>query len=225
MSVVDYFLNSLVKYLQKKQKARKRKKKTKRRPAKTSRNKVKSKPVKKRLGTAQRKTAYQKGGAVKRPAKKASKKSSGIKKQKSSRASAKNKKKSISGGKNHKVQIQKKSAGRKPSVSAKVKSGKIKKIKKVGSKNAGDKGALKEVCIGEITHYFSRIQVVVLKMTRGKLTVGDQIHIKGRGADFIQKVQSLQIESVDVKVAQKGELVGLKVGKAVKPGNKVFIPA
>jgi hypothetical protein len=39
-------------------------------------------------------------------------------------------------------------------------------------------------------------------------------------------VESLQIESEDVKVAPKGQLVGLKVIKPAKPGDKVFkLPA
>ena len=79
-----------------------------------------------------------------------------------------------------------------------------------------------EVCIGEITHYFSRIQVVVLKITGGKLCVGENIRIQGKGTDFAQKVQSLQIESVDVKSANKGQLVGLKVRKKARPGDKVY---
>ena len=78
------------------------------------------------------------------------------------------------------------------------------------------------VLTGEITHYFSKISVVVVKMTHGTLSVGNRIHIQGKGADFTQKVDSLQIESRDVKIAPKGQLVGLKVIKPAKPGDKVF---
>ncbi len=84
-----------------------------------------------------------------------------------------------------------------------------------------DKKASKEVCVGVITHYFSAIQVVVLKMTGG-VRVGDTIRIKGGSENFVQKIGSLQIESIDVKTARKGQLVGLKVNKKVKVGSKVF---
>lgn len=79
----------------------------------------------------------------------------------------------------------------------------------------------KEFLVGEITHYFSKIQVVVVKVTKEPLKVGDQIHIYGK-SDFIQKVASIQIESVDVKSAKKGQLVGLKVNKEASVGDKVF---
>jgi len=77
--------------------------------------------------------------------------------------------------------------------------------------------------MGDITHYFSKIQVVVMKMTHGTFHVGDTIRIKGKKSDFIQKVSSLQIESVDVRSARKGQLVGLKVNRPAREGDKVYL--
>ena len=96
-------------------------------------------------------------------------------------------------------------------------------IKKVILPKATAKAAqAKEESIGEITHYFSRIRVVVVKVARGIMKVGDEIHILGRKTDFRQKINSIQIESVDVKEARKGQLVGLKVVKEASPGDKVY---
>ena len=78
------------------------------------------------------------------------------------------------------------------------------------------------VLTGEVTHYFSKIMVVVVKITRWSLAIGNRIQIKGNITNFSQKVESLQIESRDVKVAPKGQLVGLKVVQSAKPGDKVF---
>lgn len=80
----------------------------------------------------------------------------------------------------------------------------------------------KGVLIGEVTHYFSKIMVCVVKVTHASFSVGDHIRIQGNGAAFAQKVVSLQIESQDVRVAPKGQLVGLKVAQSAKPGDKVF---
>ncbi|MCK5179708.1 MAG: hypothetical protein KAR32_09270 [Candidatus Omnitrophica bacterium] len=187
MSLVDYFLNSLIKQLQKTQKARDKKRKTRRASAKKSRKLVKLGSSRKKSTGVKRKGVSRKEKPVKRPVKKSAKKSPRVKK-----------KKAVS------------------------KSIVPKKIKKTVAKIPKDKKASNEVCIGEITHFFSRIQVVVLKMTSGSLSVGDNIHIKGRGVDFSQKVGSLQIESNDVKIARKGALVGLKVNKVVKVGSKVY---
>lgn len=104
----------------------------------------------------------------------------------------------------------------------KTKPVRVEKPRTAAAPFAEEKKSPKEVCVGQITHFFPRIQVVVLKMTGGTISVGNTIHIKGRGTDLIQKVGSLQIESVDVKTARKGQLVGLKVEKAVKVGSKVY---
>ena len=82
---------------------------------------------------------------------------------------------------------------------------------------------LPEKALGVVTHYFSRIEVVVVELTKAGLKVGDTIRIKGKTTDFAQKVKSLQIESVDVSSAKKGALVGLKVVRAAKEGDKVFL--
>ena len=79
--------------------------------------------------------------------------------------------------------------------------------------------------IGEITHFFSKIQVVVVRIDKGILRVGDKIQIKGRKTNLVQRVASMQVESVDVKVARKGQLIGLKVDKAADVGDKVYLAA
>jgi hypothetical protein len=75
---------------------------------------------------------------------------------------------------------------------------------------------------GVITHYFDRIKVCVVKLTQGTVLIGDKLTIIGPKTKFVQKVWSLQIESEDVKVAKKGQLIGLKVDKLVAVGDKVY---
>ena len=219
MSLVDYFLNSLIKQLQKTQKARDKKRKTRRASAKKSRKPVKPGSSRKKSTGVKRKGVFRKEGPVKWPVKKSAKKSPTTKKK---AVAAKAKKKSPAKKKKPVSAPKKKTAVRRPAARLKTKPGRVKKIKKTAAKIPEDKKAPKEICIGEITHFFSRIQVVVLKMTSGSLSVGDNIHIKGRGVDFSQQVGSLQIESNDVKIARKGALVGLKVNKVVKVGSKVY---
>ncbi len=88
-------------------------------------------------------------------------------------------------------------------------------------KALGGSGAPGKI-VGEITHYFGRISVAVLKMTHGKIVLGDTIHFQGKKKGFQQKVKSLQIESIDVRSASKGQLVGLQVEKKVDVGDKVY---
>lgn len=77
--------------------------------------------------------------------------------------------------------------------------------------------------IGKITHYFSKINVGVLELSKGKLHVGDTIHIKGHTTDFYQKIESMQVEHRPVDSAQPGEPVGLKVENPVRGNDLVFM--
>lgn len=104
-------------------------------------------------------------------------------------------------------------------VAKKIKKAKVRSSVRGAKKQ---KKALSEVLVGEVTHFFSKIQVVVVKITNGQIQAGERIHIKGHKRDFYQTVKSLQIESVDVKTAHKGQLVGLKVDKKAKEGDKVY---
>lgn len=76
--------------------------------------------------------------------------------------------------------------------------------------------------VGRITHYFSKINVGVLEISKGKLHVGDTIHIKGHTSDFYQKVESMQVENNSVDSAKSREPVGIKVESPVRENDIVF---
>ncbi len=80
----------------------------------------------------------------------------------------------------------------------------------------------KEPVVGEITHFFSKIRVCVIKVTGEDIVVGDTIRIKGATTNFAQKIRSLQIENSDVKIAHRGQLAGLKVDKKTRAGDLAF---
>jgi putative protease len=79
----------------------------------------------------------------------------------------------------------------------------------------------KEKEIGEITHYYGKIGVGVVKLS-AELKVGDRIHILGHTTDFEQTVDSIQIEHKRMESAKKGESIGLKVAEHVREGDKVY---
>jgi putative protease len=76
--------------------------------------------------------------------------------------------------------------------------------------------------VGRITHYFSKINVGVLELSKGELHVDDTIHIKGHTSDFYQKVESMQVENNSVDSAKPGEPVGIKVESPVRENDIVF---
>ncbi len=76
--------------------------------------------------------------------------------------------------------------------------------------------------VGRIIHYFSKINVGVLELSKGKLHVGDTIHIKGHTSDFYQKMESMQVENNPVDSAKPGEPVGIKVENPVRENDIIF---
>lgn len=79
----------------------------------------------------------------------------------------------------------------------------------------------KEELIGKITHYFGKIEVGIIELSK-ELNVGDMIHIKGSTSDFEQKVDSMQIEHKSVEKAKKGDVIGLKTKEKVREGDEVY---
>jgi len=75
--------------------------------------------------------------------------------------------------------------------------------------------------IGSIGNYYSKISVAVVDLT-GKLTVGDNIRVKGATTDFQQKVDSMQIEHANVQSAGAGQSIGMKVADKVRKGDIVY---
>ena len=77
------------------------------------------------------------------------------------------------------------------------------------------------VKIGDVSHYFTRIEVAVVDLI-DKLEVGDEIIIKGATTNFKQKVESIQIEHDKVEKAGSGDSIGLLVNYRVRAGDEVF---
>lgn len=75
--------------------------------------------------------------------------------------------------------------------------------------------------IGHIAHFFSKINVAVVDLTL-PLTVGEHILIKGPSTDLEQTVESIQIERIDIKRAEGGQSIGLKVEQPVKVKDVVY---
>jgi len=79
-----------------------------------------------------------------------------------------------------------------------------------------------EKLVGKITHYFSNIEVGVVKLT-GSLAEGDEIRIVGgEDTDFKQTVKSIESEHKKIKKAKKGQEIGLKISKKAREGYKVY---
>jgi len=75
--------------------------------------------------------------------------------------------------------------------------------------------------VGEVTHFFTNISVAVIKLS-DKLKEGEKILIEGATTNLEQTADSMQIEHKEVKEANKGDSIGLKVKDRVREGDKVY---
>lgn len=79
-----------------------------------------------------------------------------------------------------------------------------------------------EVKIGDIIKFFAKPSVAAIKVTEGKLKVGDELHYKGATTDFTEVVESMEVDNNSVDEAGPGAMVGIKVAERVRPGDKVY---
>lgn len=75
--------------------------------------------------------------------------------------------------------------------------------------------------IGNIKHYFSKINVAVVELML-PLALGDRIQIKGPLTDFEQRVESMEIDRKSIQRAEGGQSVGLKTTQHVKERDVVY---
>ena len=76
--------------------------------------------------------------------------------------------------------------------------------------------------IGRVTHYFGKIGVAAIEITKGELSVGDTIHFKGHTSDFKQTVDSMEIDGESVERASTGKNVGIKVIEHAREHDVVY---
>ena len=96
--------------------------------------------------------------------------------------------------------------------------------KKSGAKKkAAAPKVLKKNLIGIVTHYFPKVRAAVVKL-KAPLSVGDTVKIKGHTTDFIQTVNSMQIDHVPLGTAKKGDEIGLLVNSRVRGNDIVMKP-
>ena len=76
--------------------------------------------------------------------------------------------------------------------------------------------------IGKISHYFSKIGVMIVELS-DVLKIGDTIRIVGgEETDFTQKVKSMEIDHDKCEKAKTGDSVGIKAEEKVREGYKVY---
>lgn len=74
--------------------------------------------------------------------------------------------------------------------------------------------------IGEVTHFFNKAMVAVIKLS-GDLAVGDAIKISRGDSENEEKVESMQVDHQPVESGKAGDEVAVKIGNPTKEGAVV----
>lgn len=75
--------------------------------------------------------------------------------------------------------------------------------------------------IGTVTHYYNRIGVAVLELD-APLKLGERLLFLGHTSEFIQPVNSLEIDHRKVQEVGAGAEVAIKVMRRVRERDQVF---
>lgn len=121
-----------------------------------------------------------------------------------------------------------KSKTRRPLRSSRAKKGGLKKKSQERAAAKKRKTVLKKAQavtlekIGEVTHYFPKVNAAAVLVLKDGLKLGDGVHIKGHTTDFKEKVNSMQLDHAPIEVARKGQEIGLLVKSRVRIGDSVY---
>ena len=77
--------------------------------------------------------------------------------------------------------------------------------------------------IGKVTHYWPRVGAAAIDLDHGKLKVGDKVRIRGHGHEFVQRVDSLQIDHAATREARAGDDLAIAVMKPVHERDEVWL--
>jgi GTPase len=80
-----------------------------------------------------------------------------------------------------------------------------------------------EKIIGNVTHYYTDLNVATVMITDGELHLGDMIHVEGHTSDFLQKIGSMELDHHSVEVAKPGDIVGIATDKYAREHDIVSI--
>ncbi len=76
--------------------------------------------------------------------------------------------------------------------------------------------------VGEVTHYYDRLGVAIVKI-EDDIKVGDNLLYKKGDREYQEAVAEMQSEHQMIDSATQGDEVGIKVAQKVKKGDQVFL--
>jgi translation initiation factor IF-2 len=76
--------------------------------------------------------------------------------------------------------------------------------------------------VGTVFHFFAKAGVAAVRVTDGEVQVGDRLQFQGPTTDFVETVQSLQVDKAGVPGVGAGQEVGIRVSQRCREGDLVY---
>jgi GTPase len=80
-----------------------------------------------------------------------------------------------------------------------------------------------ETRIGKVLHYYTDLHVAGVLITDGELHEGDKIHIRGHTSDFMQEVESMELDHRRIDSAKAGDDIGIEVIEHARENDEVYL--
>ena len=81
---------------------------------------------------------------------------------------------------------------------------------------------LKKDSVGKVIHYYDKIEVAVIRLSK-PLKTGDKVKFEKGDKSFEQVIESMQLEHKPVSKGKKGDEIAVKVNKVAKDGSIVCL--
>lgn len=76
--------------------------------------------------------------------------------------------------------------------------------------------------IGTVIHYFGGPGAAIIRLAAGEIAVGDKLRFLGHTTDFMETVNSMEVDHKKVERAKAGEEVAIKVLARTRPHDRVL---
>ncbi len=88
----------------------------------------------------------------------------------------------------------------------------------------GSASKVQKIYIGFVKNYYKNVSVGEVKIETNEIKVGDKLMITGKSTGVLEFVNvSMEINGKKVKTGKKGDRIGIKIDKIVRPNDKVFV--
>jgi translation initiation factor IF-2 len=76
---------------------------------------------------------------------------------------------------------------------------------------------------GVVKEYFGKPRVAAVQILQGRVKIGDNVRFLGYTTDFVQRIESIQMNHKDIPEASEGAFVGFLVTDRVREHDQVFL--